>query len=175
MAMEMSERDIYVHWKTAKNRKYEIDVLAQLNGTTPKVIREILEKWIQLNGDEMTEEDKKIMQPIEKERTRKREYMRKYNAKKRAEKADEKAAEATKTPEAEDTVIRLSAVTETEIEKPNAEDIELIRKALLYYSTDLAEAVKEKEQFIKIEQDKLKAMRADLKRCQEMLDKEAAV
>ena len=152
--LAMSEHDIYVEFKTAKDPVKQISILADLNATTPERIAEIINKKVK-EEPEMTVDAKKAEQ-----KAKKAAYMKKYWERKKAE----KAAKESETP----------VTTETEIEKPNVDDAPLIRKAILYYSADLAEAVKEQRQRVEVEQEKLAAMEKDLRRCQEMLGKEEA-
>ena len=136
--LAMSEHDIYVEFKTAKDPVKQISILADLNATTPERIAEIINKKVK-EEHEMTVDAKKAEQ-----KAKKAAYMKKYWERKKAE----KAAKESETP----------VTTETEIEKPNKDDSELIRKAILYYSADLAEAVKEQRQRVEVEQEKLAAM-----------------
>ena len=42
--LEMSDFDIYLDYKNAKRPEEQIKILAELNATTPEVIREIINK-----------------------------------------------------------------------------------------------------------------------------------
>ena len=158
----MNEHDIYVHWKTAKSRKYEIDVLAQLNGTTPAKIREILLKVGKQTGEDVSEiED--MMSQEELAKQKKRDYQREYERKKRAK----KMAEKEEAPDPLEVVDPDELPEETEPD--NGDNDELIKKALQYFSADLAEAIYEQRLRIEEEKSKLRKMEDDLERCKRIL------
>ena len=192
--LEMSDRDIYVHWKTAKKRKYEVHVLAELNGTTPKAIQEIIDRMAEQEGVEVTDREDdpvdKLEKQAERQRKQSREYKRRVRAAERAEAetkeeqkmtmeerkakkaaymkeywARKKAEKASvvKAEEAEQEVVNM------EEPKTQQDDSELIRKAIQYYSADLADAVMMQRERVEDEQEKLRQMEEDLKRCQEIL------
>lgn len=166
--LEMTENDIFVHWKTAKSRKYEIDVLAQLNGTTPAKIREILLKVGKQTGEDMSEiED--VVTKGELEKQKKRDYQREYERKKRARKKAEKAqpAEAEEAPDPLEVVDPDDLPEETEPD--NGDNDELIKKAVQYFSEDLAEAIYEQRLKVEEEKSKLRKMVDDLERCKRIL------
>ena len=195
--LEMTDRDIYVHWKTAKKRKYEGHVLAQLNGTTPKAIQEIIDRMAEQEGVEVTEREDNPVDKLEKEaerqRIQSREYKRRVRAAERAEvetetkeeqkkmtmeeKKAKKAAYMKKYLErkklektaAEGVITVIPTKTEPDAKVENNTDDGLIRKAIQYYSADLADAVMMQRERVEEEQEKLRQMEADLKRCQEIL------
>lgn len=190
--LEMSDRDIYVHWKTAKKRKYEVHVLAQLNGTTPKAIQEIIDRMAEQEGVEVTDREDnpvdKLEKQAERQRKQSREYKRRVRAAERAEaetkeeqkmtmeeRKAKKAAYMKKYCERKklekDAAKTQQEETEQKPEEPKTQqdDSELIRKAIQYYSADLADAVMMQRERVEEEQEKLRQMEADLKRCQELL------
>lgn len=175
--LEMTDRDIYVHWKTAKKRKYEVHVLAQLNGTTPKAIQEIIDRMAEQEGVEVTDREDNPVDKLEKQaeraeaetkeeqkmtmeerKAKKAAYMKKYVERKKAEKAA-----------AEGVITVIPTKTEPDVKVDNNTDDGLIRKAIQYYSADLADAVMMQRERVEEEQEKLRQMEADLKRCQEIL------
>lgn len=166
--LEMTENDIFVHWKTAKSRKYEINVLAELNGTTPAKIREIIVKVGKKAGEDVSEiED--IMSQEERKKANKSAYMKEYWKRKKAEKA-EKAEEAPAPLEVVDPdELPEETEPETETETETGENDELIKKALQYFSEDLAEAIYEQRLKIEEEKSKLRKMEDDLERCNRIL------
>ena len=158
----MTENDIFVHWKTAKSRKYEIDVLAELNGTTQAKIREILMKVGKQTGEDVSEiED--MMSQEELAKQKKRDYQREYERKKRAK----KMAEKEEAPDPLEVVDPDELPEETEPD--NGDNDELIKKALQYFSADLAEAIYEQRLRIEEEKSKLRKMEDDLERCKRIL------
>ena len=160
--MEMTENDIFVHWKTAKSRKYEINVLAELNGTTPAKIREIIVKMGKKAGEDVSEiED--MMSQEELAKQKKRDYQREYERKKWAR----KKAEAEEAPAPLEVVDPEDLPEETEPD--TGEDDELIKKAVQYFSADLAEAIYEQRLKIEEEKSKLRKMEDDLERCKRIL------
>lgn len=170
--LEMTENDIFVHWKTAKSRKYEIDVLAQLNGTTPAKIREILLKVGKQTGEDVSEiED--VVTKGELEKQKKRDYQREYERKKRARKKAEKAEKAEEAPAPLEVVDPDELPEETEPDTgeddDNGENDELIKKAVQYFSEDLAEAIYEQRLKVEEEKSKLRKMEYDLERCKRIL------
>lgn len=161
--MEMTENDIFVHWKTAKSRKYEINVLAELNGTTPAKIREILLKVGKQTGEDVSEiED--VMSQEELAKQKKRDYQREYVRKKRAKNKAEKAEEAPALLE----VVDPDDLPE-ETEPDTGDNDKLIKKAVQYFSEDLAEAIYEQRLKIEEEKSKLRKMEDDLERCKRIL------
>ena len=141
--MEMSEHDIYVEFKNAKDPSKQIQILAELNATTPEAIAEIVNKKRREERKTVTEEEKKA---------KKAAYMKKYWERKKAEK---EAAE--KSPE----VIPI-------VEEKN-EDTELILKALLHYHMDLIEAIEEQQMIVEEQRQKLETMQKDLDRLNQIL------
>jgi hypothetical protein len=105
--LEMSDRDIFVHWKTAKKRKYEVHVLAELNGTTPKAIQEIIDRMAEQEGVEVTDREDNPVDKLEKQAERQRKQSREY---KRRVRAEERAAKA----ETEETKEEQKKMTEEE-------------------------------------------------------------
>ena len=158
----MTENDIFVHWKTAKSRKYEIDVLAQLNGTTQAKIREILMKVGKQTGEDVSDVEE-MLSKEEQKKANKAAYMKEYWKRKKAEKAKEAPA-----PPAPLEVVDPEE-TETETETDTGEDDELIKKAVQYFSADLAEAIYEQRLKIEEEKSKLRKMEEDLERCKRIL------
>lgn len=168
--LEMTENDIFVHWKTAKSRKYEIDVLAQLNSTTPAKIREILLKVGKQTGEDVSEiED--VVTKGELEKQKKRDYQREYERKKRARKKAEKAEKAEEAPAPLEVVDpdELPEETESDTGDDNSENDELIKKAVQYFSENLAEAIYEQRLKVEEEKSKLRKMVDDLERCKRIL------
>lgn len=159
--MEMTENDIFVHWKTAKSRKYEINVLAQLNGTTPKVIREIIVKMGKQTGEDVSEiEDMMSQEELAKQKkAAKSAYMKEYWKRKKAE--------AEEAPDPLEVVDPDELPEETEPD--NGDNDELIKKAVQYFSEDLAEAIYEQRLKIEEEKSKLRKMKDDLERCKRIL------
>ncbi len=162
--LEMTENDIFVHWKTAKSRKYEINVLVELNGTTPAKIREIIVKMGKQTGEDVSEiED--MLTKEESAKQKKRDYQREYERKKRAK----KMAEKEEAPAPLEVVDPDDLPEETEHETDNGENDELIKKAVQYFSEDLAEAIYEQRLKIEEEKSKLRKMEDDLERCKRIL------
>ena len=159
MAMEMTENDIFVHWKTAKSRKYEIDVLAQLNGTTPMKIREIIVKMGKKAGEDVSDVEE-MLSKEEQKKADKSAYKKEYWKRKKAEKAEEAPAPLE--------VVDPDELPE-EPEPDNGDNDELIKKALQYFSADLAEAIYEQRLKIEEEKSKLRKMEDDLERCKRIL------
>lgn len=153
--LEMSDFDIYLDYKNAKRPEEQIKILAELNATTPEVIREIINKKIEEEQKTMTEEEKKA---------KKAAYMKKYWERKKLEKAA-----------AEGVITAIPTKTEPDVKVENNTDDGLIRKAIQYYSADLADAVMMQRERVEEEQEKLRQMEADLKRCQEILGYEVEV
>lgn len=219
--LEMSDRDIFVHWKTAKKRKYEVHVLAELNGTTPKAIQEIIDRMAEQEGVEVTDlEDNpvdKLEKQAERQRKQSREYKRRVRAAKRAEaetetKEEQRMLERSKLEEqrkqseeekktkkaaymkkylerkkaereaekSEEAPAPLEVVDPDDLpeetESDTGENDELIKKAVQYFSEDLAEAIYEQRLKIEEEKSKLRKMEDDLERCKRILGfgKEAA-
>lgn len=167
--LEMSDFDIYLDYKNAKRPEEQIKILAELNATTPDVIREIINKKIEeeqrmLERSKLEEQRK---QSEEERKAKKAAYMKKYWERKKAEK------DAAKTQQEE----TQQEETEQKPEEPKTQqdDSELIRKAIQYYSADLADAVMMQRERVEEEQEKLRQMEADLKRCQEILGYELEV
>ena len=166
MAMEMTENDIFVHWKTAKSRKYEIDVLAQLNGTTPMKIREIIVKMGKKAGEDVSDVEE-MLSKEERKKANKSAYMKEYWKRKKAEKAEEAPAplEVVDPDEIPD-----EPEPDTEEPEPdNGDNDELIKKAVQYFSEDLAEAIYGQRLKIEEEKSKLRKMEDDLERCKRIL------
>lgn len=192
--LEMSDRDIFVHWKTAKKRKYEVHVLAELNGTTPKAIQEIIDRMAEQEGVEVTDREDnpvdKLEKQAERQRKQSREYKRRVRAEERAAKAEETKEEQKKMTEEEKKAKKAAYMKEywarKKLEKtaapeepkqepitipsdPRPDDSELIRKALQYYAYELADAVTNQRERVEEEQEKLHQMEEDLERCQKLL------
>lgn len=196
--LEMSDRDIFVHWKTAKKRKYEVHVLAELNGTTPKAIQEIIDRMAEQEGVEVTDREDnpvdKLEKQAERQRKQSREYKRRVRAEERAAKTDTETKEEQKKMTEEEKKAKKAAymkeywarekaekaaapepVVEPVAEPitipsdPRPDDSELIRKALQYYAYELADAVTNQRERVEEEQEKLRKMEEDLERCQEIL------
>ena len=85
----MSEHDIYVEFKNAKDPQKQIQILAELNATTPEAIAEIVNKKRREERKTVTEEEKKA---------KKAAYMKKYWERKKLEKAAKEAAEEAVEP-----------------------------------------------------------------------------
>lgn len=151
--LEMSDHDIYVEYKTAKRPEEQIKILAELNETTPEVIREIINKKIEEEQKMMTEEEKKA---------KKAAYMKKYWERKKLEK------DAAKTQQEE-------TEQKPEEQKLQPDDSELIRKALQNFSIGLEEAIEDQKAILAATKKKLTAMEEDLKRCRELLGYELEV
>lgn len=167
--MEMTENDIFVHWKTAKSRKYEIDVLAQLNGTTPAKIREIIVKMGKKAGEDVSDVEE-MLSKEERKKANKSAYMKEYWQKKKARReAVKEANEAEEAPAPLEVVDPDDLPEETEHETDNGENDELIKKAVQYFSEDLAEAIYEQRLKIEEEKSKLRKMEDDLERCKRIL------
>jgi hypothetical protein len=190
--LEMSDRDIFVHWKTAKKRKYEVHVLAELNGTTPKAIQEIIDRMAEQEGVEVTDREDNPVDKLEKQAERQRKQSREY---KRRVRAEERAAKAEETKEEQKTMTeeerkakkaaymkeywarkkaeKVSVVKTEAVEQvpsdPRPDDSELIRKALQYYAYELADAVTNQRERVEEEQEKLRKMEEDLERCKRIL------
>lgn len=162
--MEMTENDIFVHWKTAKSRKYEIDVLAQLNGTTPMKIREIIVKMGKQTGEDVSDVEE-MLSKEEQKKANKAAYMKEYWKRKKAE----KEKEAEEAPAPLEVVDPDDLPEETEPESDNGEDDELIKKALQHFSEDLAEEIYEQRLKIEEEKSKLRKMEDYLERCKRIL------
>ena len=161
--LEMTENDIFVHWKTAKSRKYEINVLAELNGTTPAKIREIIVKMGKKAGEDVSEIEDVATEKEELAKQKKREWQREYERKKRAR----KKAEAEEAPDPLEVVDPDELPEETEPD--NGDNDELIKKAVQYFSADLAEAIYEQRLKVEEEKSKLRKMEDDLERCKRIL------
>jgi hypothetical protein len=192
--LEMSDRDIFVHWKTAKKRKYEVHVLAELNGTTPKAIQEIIDRMAEQEGVEVTDREDnpvdKLEKQAERQRKQSREYKRRVRAEERAAKAEteETKEEQKKMTEEEKkakkaaymkeywarkkaekvSVVKKEAVEQAPIDQ-RPDDSELIRKALQNFSIGLEEAIEDQKAVLAEAQRKLTAMEEDLRRCQELM------
>ena len=173
--MEMTENDIFVHWKTAKRRKYEINVLAQLNGTTPMKIREIIVKMGKQAGEDVSEVEE-MLSKEEQKKANKSAYMKEYWQKKKARR--EAVKEANEAEKAKEAPAPLEVVDPEDLpeepdteetETDNGENNELIKKALQYFSEDLAEAIYEQRLKIEEEKSKLRKMEDDLERCKRIL------
>lgn len=197
--LEMSDRDIFVHWKTAKKRKYEVHVLAELNGTTPKAIQEIIDRMAEQEGVEVTDREDNPVDKLEKQAERQRKQSREYKRRVRAaERAETETKETKETKEEQ----RMMTEEERKAKKaaymkeywarkkaekspapvaepatepitipsdPRPDDSELIRKAVQYYAYELVDAVTNQRERVEEEQEKLRKMEADLKRCQVLL------
>lgn len=160
--MEMSEHDIYVEFKNAKDPSKQIQILAELNATTPEAIAEIVNKKRREERKTVTEEEKKA---------KKAAYMKKYWERKKLEKAAKEAAEETVEPE--EAPAPTAPVVHVVEPMHDPDNDGLIRKAVLYYSADLADAVMMQRERVQEEQEKLRQMEADLKRCQEIIEGKA--
>ena len=201
--LEMSDRDIFVHWKTAKKRKYEVHVLAELNGTTPKAIQEIIDRMAEQEGVEVTDREDnpvdKLEKQAERQRKQSREYKRRVRAEERAAKAEETKEEQKMMTEEEKKAKKAAYMKEywerkkaereaekseeapaplevvdpddlpEETEPDTGENDELIKKAVQYFSEDLAEAIYEQRLKIEEEKSKLRKMEDDLERCKRIL------
>lgn len=151
--MEMTDRDIWVHYKTARNQKGQIKILAELNGTSKEKIEEIINRMKLKEEQEMSQTKERTPE----QKAKKAAYMREYWARKKAEKES-----AAKTQQ----------VVVVEPEKPQQteqDDSELIRKALKNFSIGLEEAIEDQKAVLEATRKKLAAMEADLKRCRELL------
>lgn len=157
--LEMSDFDIYLDYKNSKRPEEQIKILAELNATTPEVIREIINKKIK-EEQEMSQTKERTPE----QKARKAAYMKEYWARKKAEKAA-----------AEGVITDIPTKTEPDVKVENNTDDGLIRKAIQYYSADLADAVMMQRERVEEEQEKLRQMEADLKRCQEILGYEPEV
>lgn len=193
-ALEMSDRDIFVHWKTAKNRKYEVHVLAELNETTPKIIQEIIDRVAKQEGVEVTDREDNPVDKLEKEAERQRKQSREYKRRVRAAaRAEIKEVEQVKQTEEERKAKKAAYMKEYWARKkaekapapvaepitipsdPRPDDSELIRKALKNFSVGLEEAIEDQKAVLAEAQRKLTAMEEDLKRCRELLGYEVEV
>lgn len=160
--LPMTDLDIWLDYKNAKNPRIQIRILAELNETSKEIIEEILAE------QKAVEEKKRILKEEQemsqtKERTpeqkaRKAAYMKEYWARKKAEKVS-----VVKTEETEQEVVSM------EDPKTQQEDSELIRKALKNFSIGLEEAIEDQKAILEATKKKLAAMEADLKRCRELL------
>lgn len=146
--LAMSDHDIYVEYKTAKRPEEQIKILAELNATTPEVIRGIINKKIEEEQKKMTEEEKKA---------KKAAYMKEYWARKKAEKESAAKTQQEETEQKPDAA------------KTQQDDSELIRKALQNFSVGLEEAIEDQKAVLAATKKKLAAMEEDLKRCRELL------
>ena len=167
--MEMTDRDIWLDYKNAKNPRMQIRILAELNGTSKEVIEEIVNrmemKSIEENKIRMNlKEAEQVKQTEEERKAKKAAYMKEYWARKKAEKDS-----VVKTEEAEQEVVSM------EDPKTQQDDSELIRKALKNFSIGLEEAIEDQKAVLAEAQRKLAAMEADLKRCRELLGVEVEV
>lgn len=156
--MEMSEHDIYLDYKNAKDPSKQIQILAELNATTRETIREIINKQNEeeqrmLERSKLEEQRK---QSEEERKAKKAAYMKKYWERKKAEK------DAAKTQQEE-------TEQKPEEQKLQPDDSELIRKALQNFSIGLEEAIEDQKAVLAATKKKLAAMEEDLKRCQEIL------
>ena len=161
--MEMTDRDIWLDYKNAKNPRMQIRILAELNGTSKEAIEEIVNrmemKSIEENKIRMNlKEAEQVKQTEEERKAKKAAYMKEYWARKKAEKVS-----VVKTEEAEQEVASM------EEPKMQQDDSELIRKALKNYSIGLEEAIEDQKAILEATKKKLAAMEADLKRCRELL------
>lgn len=161
--LPMTDLDIWLGYKNAKNPRMQIRILAELNETSKQIIEEIL-------AEQKAVEEKKKKRILKEEqemsqrkdtpeqKARKAAYMKEYWARKKAEKVS-----VVKTEEAEQEVVSM------EEPKTQQDDSELIRKALKNFSIGLEEAIEDQKAILEATKKKLAAMEADLKRCRELL------
>jgi hypothetical protein len=186
--------------------KYEVHVLAELNGTTPKAIQEIIDRMAEQEGVEVTDREDnpvdKLEKQAERQRKQSREYKRRVRAEERAAKAEteetkeeqkkmteeekkakkaaymkkywerkkaEREAEKSEEAPAPLEVVDPEEPDTEETEPDNGDNDELIKKAVQYFSEDLAEAIYEQRLKIEEEKSKLRKMEDDLERCKRIL------
>lgn len=177
--LPMSDRDIWLDYKNARNRRMQVRILAELNETNEQTIEEIIneqreiEDTIEERRLTLLKEVEQVKQTEEERKAKKAAYMKEYWARKKAEKTTAApVVEQVAEPVAEPITIPVQSKAPSD---PRPDDSELIRKAIQYYSADLADAVMMQRERVEEEQEKLRQMEADLKRCQEILGYELEV
>ena len=158
--LPMSDRDIWLDYKNAKNPRMQVRILAELNETKKQVIEEIINEQCAIEERKQIEhklkEVEQVKQTEEERKAKKAAYMKEYWARKKAEKSPAPVAEPVTEP------ITIPS-------DPRPDDSELIRKAVQYYAYELADAVTNQRERVKEEQEKLRKMEEDLRRCQVLL------
>lgn len=155
--LPMSDRDIWLDYKNAKNPRMQIRILAELNETNKQTIEEIIneQRAIEERKLILLKEVEQVKQTEEERKAKKAAYMKEYWARKKAEKTA-----VPEEPKQEPITIPSD---------PRPDDSELIRKALQYYAYELADAVTNQRERVEEEQEKLRKMEEDLERCQKLL------
>ena len=130
-------------------------------------VQSIFAEW-DARIEEDVSEIEDMMSQEELAKQKKRDYQREYERKKRAR----KKAEAEEAPDPLEVVDPEDLPEEPdteETETDNDENNELIKKAVQYFSADLAEAIYEQRLRIEEEKSKLRKMEDDLERCKRIL------
>lgn len=175
--LPMSDRDIWLDYKNARNQRMQVRILAELNETKKQTIEEIIneQRAIEERKLILLKEDEQVKQTEEERKAKKAAYMKEYWARKKAEKTEPQPApirpitvtaveQAPETEQAPEPITELIA---------NHGTVDLIRKAVQYYSYELADAVTNQRERVKEEQEKLRKMEEDLERCQKLLGQES--
>lgn len=184
--LPMSDRDIWLDYKNAKNPRMQVRILAELNETKKQVIEEIINEQSAIEERKVIErklkEVEQVKQTEEERKAKKAAYMKEYWARKKAEKAEPQPTPVRPVTEPITTEQEpeVRPVTVYHVDTGVVEEKELaaalIDKAVRHYYEDLAEAVLDQRAVVDQALAKYEAavrkyqeMQADLLRCKRYL------
>lgn len=151
--LEMSDRDIYISFKQAKNQGEQIKILAELNGTSKDTIKEIVERM----GAEVNKMEHKKRELTPEQKAKKSAYMKEYFKRKKEQ--------AGSQPDP----IEEAAAAPVEELIPFDDCQDLIKKAMCHFYEDLMEAIEDQRLIVEEQNRKLVKMISDRKRCEDFL------